>query len=720
MAELRVSKQFSEKWKGREEIDYYYSGKYEQPPMIAKEISFLKIMMQKYGTGLGISSSGKDINLDRGHAFCRELRGQAGRIFTKQTLESNYERYESAADESNYEALTKLAEEHIPECRITETHAYRSKLCKDSSWTERQIWDPEIDEKEEEIWITINSTVDKKIDKLLEVESNWLKISDFAQLEASIEEASIQYSDQYLSANQSTKGATINNTNSFYAIESLRDTENKMEIVEPKDDQIKNNWQHVIKAFLLERVLLMKECKRKLEFTQNYFCYIKRRLAHDMIEIATKNTSWIPNKEIKIANPQSRHYARGAQIKNKSSTVQLLQRPPPLYHEGSEPPLITKTNYSFIGDSCEKHEAQFIFRVLKIANDEIRLIDSQGIHVFMENALEDSNAKLNELLNVGTYYIRKFEDKEYLFKKGKKSLLDRGQVLLDLLKNECAYQYYKFELIEEWMKIYEQTINLDGIQRVGQVICDLIKKRPRMHLGADYFLGSYKVETKCMQKYKDLLSKLINSQIAEENKYQHKEYKIEKELFLIHHKVFSYEAINDADAESLYEFSCLHEGKNYFLGSLAQIANIILEIQKVKDTFDFQFQAESGFAICAIEHEIITSALEELNNPLELKLEDYLSYFWKISNDPEYNIKSMCNIIESARIHEQIMDLIIEANQLEIVYFKQRELISLEKNIFLESSILEGISINEHNLAVQEFDPTMKLSVTIYKNKRNR
>lgn len=718
MAELRISKQFAEKWKGREEIDYYYSGKYEQPPMIAKEISYLKIMMQKHGSGLGISSNGKDINQDRGHAFCRELRGQSGRIFIKQTLESTYERYESAADDTNYEVLTKQAEGHIPKCRITETQAFRSKLCTNSSWIDRKIWDPELDEKEEEIWITIDSAVDKKIDKMLEVESHWLEITDFAQLEASIEQASIQYSDLYLSADQSTKGATTNDTNSFYAIEALRDTENKLEIVDPKDDQIKNNWQHLIKAFLLERVLLMKEYKRKLEYAQNYFCYIKRRLAHDMIEITTKNTSWIPNTEIKIANPQSRHYARGAAIKNKSSTVQLLQRPPSLFHEGSEPPLISKTSNSFVGENCEKHEAQFILRVLKIDNDEVRLVDSQGIHVFLETALKETNENLKELLNAGTYYIRKFEDRENLFKKGKKCSLDRGQILLDLLKCESEFQFSKLELIEELAKIYEQTTNLEDIQRVGQVISNLIKKRPRLHLSADYFLGSFKVEAKCMQKYKELISKLIDFQISEENKYKNKEYKIGKELFMAHYKIFSNGVINDEEIEGLYDYSCLYEGKNYLMGSLAKITNVYTEIQKTKNTMDFQFQAESGFAISSLEHEIVAAALGDLNVSLKISesdLEDIMSYYWKISNDSTFKVHSWCNIIELAKIHEQLIESICQANLLEKVYKKQRELISLENNFFLENSIFDKTHIAiEQKLAVKEFDPSMKFSVNIY------
>jgi len=62
-----------------------YLGKYQRPPMIAKDISTIKTYLFDLGDIIGISCKDKDT--DNGYVFCREVYFHFGRLHIKQSID---------------------------------------------------------------------------------------------------------------------------------------------------------------------------------------------------------------------------------------------------------------------------------------------------------------------------------------------------------------------------------------------------------------------------------------------------------------------------------------------------------------------------------------------------------------------------------------------------------------------------------------------------------
>jgi len=87
---------------------------------------------------------------------------------------------------------------------------------------------------------------------------------------------------------------------------------------------------------------------------------------------------------------------------------------------------------------------------------EIHVLDDFGVHVMYDASLEDMIQFEKHLLQVGTYFIRKTEH-DFDFDKFEFALVDRLEVLDDLLGLELDYQFHKSQIILAYLDAFEHS-----------------------------------------------------------------------------------------------------------------------------------------------------------------------------------------------------------------------------------------------------------------------
>ena len=148
--------------------------------------------------------------------------------------------------------------------------------------------------------------------------------------------------------------------------------------------------------------------------------------------------------------------------------------------------------------------------------NDVKIIDEEGTSILYDSALHDIVSLEEELIKIGTFYIRK---QEYLIDveiKDPTSSIDRGAVCAELLEYEHKFQYAKIRLIEELMSSYEHTVDILEQQRLVQIIVDIMAKRPRLNTEATHFIDSYKQEIEYFTNFRTFLNELTREQIRRE------------------------------------------------------------------------------------------------------------------------------------------------------------------------------------------------------------
>eukprot|EP01022_Parablepharisma_sp_SALTPOND_P019326 TRINITY_DN3280_c0_g1_i1.p1 TRINITY_DN3280_c0_g1~~TRINITY_DN3280_c0_g1_i1.p1 ORF type:complete len:2565 (+),score=223.09 TRINITY_DN3280_c0_g1_i1:134-7828(+) len=751
-AELRARRYFAQKLE-RTSNDSIALGKYQAPPKIIKDISMLKTLMLRLGKTIGITET--DISLDHGHSFCREVYFHFSRLHTKQTLESTYNCYDNYREEDpilqTYEHLAKLAEKERPyisgKCRLMQAAVFPSKLFTGDKWGDHEMLKAEVNGNEEEIYCTVNAVTEGKVDALLQNEAKWIDMNDLERIEEILEQATTQYNDSNLlhkTIDADPEEGKVDLTPLDFLHDSPRGDE------ESTAERKKIGWKHLIKAYLIQRVLLMREYKRKIGYALNYFRSVRRRLTQDAIELGSKHTVTEGNLEVKAG-------VAGSQLKRKQTNITQTQAdttPPSLFHDSSGRPITLKSPCTTTNTEYTKRSALPLLKLVHITPDEVRLLDHNNVHVFLEATLSDLDKVMSRIMQCGTYYISQYENRFGLFRKSKKPVIDRGLVLLDLLKEECEFQYAKLAVIEKLSYIYEHTNDFDRIQAVGQALYNFMQKRPRLQLASEYFTGGYQMETRCMKEYAGLLEKLITGQVREElkvdennenavrkkiNLYQkqkgdskknykdnthsnEKGYQVkdeaelhdpyrgaggesykkkledvlelepmrEHDLFLTHQKNLK-EEVKDQELEELYEFISFEEGWrftppeaysvdsladahesesslpryriNSMYSSLSEIPRILLSIQNALKSMATYYQPESGFAISALECELISQTAAEyeslmtfaLSPPSNIEAEVRSLETGSLADSPEiliYSVKELAKELSRKDIYD--------------------------------------------------------------------
>lgn len=102
--------------------------------------------------------------------------------------------------------------------------------------------------------------------------------------------------------------------------------------------------------------------------------------------------------------------------------------------------------------------------------------------VMYEIALEDLKLVEKRILEVGTHFINRYE--RLIKIRSLPELADRMKVISELFEFELKYLYQKFNLIEKYYYIYENTTEPLHAHKVAKLIVSLVYARPEIDLSA--------------------------------------------------------------------------------------------------------------------------------------------------------------------------------------------------------------------------------------------
>jgi hypothetical protein len=110
-------------------------------------------------------------------------------------------------------------------------------------------------------------------------------------------------------------------------------------------------------------------------------------------------------------------------------------------------------------------------------------------NIIYDVVLEDVKIVEDRILEIGTHFINKYE--QILKMKDMAEIVDRCGMLSELYELELEYLYEKFNLIESYYYIYENTVEPLNAHKVAKIIIEIMYDQPKIDLTADYFANSY-------------------------------------------------------------------------------------------------------------------------------------------------------------------------------------------------------------------------------------
>jgi hypothetical protein len=310
---------------------------------------------------------------------------------------------------------------------------------------------------------------------------------------------------------------------------------------------------HIVKGLYMLRYLKARDFKTKLLNAMNYYREIQKRLACDMLEMGSRdrlnlNCSVVSPKD--IANHAKKllrkatmndlllealegesdidHFVSIKGFKHKKMFKPIITASSPclpklhMAAEGAAQPfsMSEEEDYLNSGEMPTEQAKRLRGRVCKreFTNDflDVKIIDEDGTSIMYDTSLHDMVSLEDELIKIGTFYIRK---QEYLIDveiKEPMSSIDRGAICAQILEFEHKFQYAKIKLIEEFMKIYEHTIDIVEQQRLVQIMVDVMAKRPRLNTDSTHFIDSYRSEIEYFDNLREFINELSREQMKRE------------------------------------------------------------------------------------------------------------------------------------------------------------------------------------------------------------
>ena len=151
---------------------------------------------------------------------------------------------------------------------------------------------------------------------------------------------------------------------------------------------------------------------------------------------------------------------------------------------------ITKQSLKLMGrvDHIELDEAQ----------EEVYIKDDFGVYILYDCVLQDMKFMEEEMIKICSFFINKSEVLQDTHTEKPEPYKDRLQTLSDLLECEATFQFKKVKLCMAYLECYEHICDPLEQQRLMQVLTDLMSRRPRLNLQANYFKDSYSAEFECL------------------------------------------------------------------------------------------------------------------------------------------------------------------------------------------------------------------------------
>ena len=143
------------------------------------------------------------------------------------------------------------------------------------------------------------------------------------------------------------------------------------------------------------------------------------------------------------------------------------------------------------------------FIELNEEKQEVYVKDDFGIYIMWDCVLQDMKFLEDELIKIASFYLHKSEVLVDPSSQGDQRPLpgrDRLEIIQDLLLKESEFQFNKVKLVQVYLECYEHVTDPLEQQKLMQIMTDVMARRPRLNLNANYFIDAYDAEIMCLKK----------------------------------------------------------------------------------------------------------------------------------------------------------------------------------------------------------------------------
>ncbi|ORY43775.1 hypothetical protein BCR33DRAFT_247997 [Rhizoclosmatium globosum] len=275
--------------------------------------------------------------------------------------------------------------------------------------------------------------------------------------------------------------------------------------------------EHEINSYFMLRFIRIREYRNILRTQLNFFRSIEKRINVDLRQSRLRS-------KLDVLEHFKPTYQNIASIL-KTYDFESDESTGTLGSDGKSP------NVTF-GPTKMQETCSEDLRSFKKGYIEIK--DQQGVSIIYDTALTDLQTLETELLKQATVFINNgyrgrttaggsfFDD--LLLKRDRSKadikditfinpLVDRAQLLLELLDCEVKYQNAKVEVVNAYMDVFEHTTSYADIKKLGQVLTNLIFSRPDIDFSATYFSRDYAFATKNLHIQAAMVTSLVSRTI---------------------------------------------------------------------------------------------------------------------------------------------------------------------------------------------------------------
>eukprot|EP00929_Paragymnodinium_shiwhaense_P054278 TRINITY_DN27194_c0_g2_i1.p1 TRINITY_DN27194_c0_g2~~TRINITY_DN27194_c0_g2_i1.p1 ORF type:complete len:2812 (-),score=793.77 TRINITY_DN27194_c0_g2_i1:64-8499(-) len=157
---------------------------------------------------------------------------------------------------------------------------------------------------------------------------------------------------------------------------------------------------------------------------------------------------------------------------------------------------------------------------------QVLVCDERGLAIQHAVALTDLEELETDMISTATYFAWKSkrqlgppaEDEDALDDPDERPL-DLGAMVLDVLEAETLYHQAKWELVEQYLEVYEHVAEPAAQQALAQRIVDVMAQRPLLDLDAPYFVDAYASAITALQSRVKLLNSVVRQQLHTERQH---------------------------------------------------------------------------------------------------------------------------------------------------------------------------------------------------------
>ncbi|KAI8912985.1 hypothetical protein DFJ77DRAFT_63797 [Powellomyces hirtus] len=292
--------------------------------------------------------------------------------------------------------------------------------------------------------------------------------------------------------------------------------------------------EHEVLCFLQLRLIRIRDLRSALLSQLNFFRSVQKRLTLDWKRTKARVTADITDP-VKSADRQPDTLATSATITHMWHQQELFDIPDANADRGGLHGLGASKDTSGTEDLRLLH------------NGQVTVKDYKGTNIIYDAAIDDLKALEAMLLKLATVYINagravydgkdsdekssneidaerqygegmrsriserkaefiQFVEGRYTFLNPK---LDRTQLLLELYDQEVKFQFAKIEAVNAYLEVYEHTQDPPQIQRVAQIITNIMSSKPVYSLKAPYFSRDYALATRSLQIHAHVVISMV-------------------------------------------------------------------------------------------------------------------------------------------------------------------------------------------------------------------